>query len=319
MTPKWMKPAGRWLLGLMLTLAISGCSTDQPLAPQGNTENVADVSKYFTQPGDQVRFAARVATMDQNRRMLTCIGQPDTVTAAHNCEIVRLNNGQETPIPFSDIQIGDSVDVRGIRQQDRNVLANRLQICENGAGNYDVAFRDTIIAIDYAAGSFTVRNRAEVITVDANTIIWGQIAQFQSQAALSARPNPGQGNGDQKQLWHDTVLVFTDLAVGSIVEVKADIISPDTLLATKIKLANCAQSACLLFRSYLATVDVDAKIVTFTDQTWIGRVGQGAKLTGLLGEPLTLADFIAGDYVEVKGFPTTGDTLKICQMSKETI
>jgi hypothetical protein len=101
--------------------------------------------------------------------------------------------------------------------------------------------------------------------------------------------------------------------------VKANIVSPRILLACTIKVANCGQNACLTFSSYLASVDVAAKTVTFTDQTWIGRVGQGAKLTGLTDETLTLAHFAVGDYVSVKGFATMSDTLRIVQMSKETI
>ena len=85
-----------------MSLAISGCSSDQPLAPS-NALNSTGNANYAVAPGDQVQFTARVATTDQSRRMLTFVGQPDTVIAGQNCQIVRLNNGQDTPIPFSEI------------------------------------------------------------------------------------------------------------------------------------------------------------------------------------------------------------------------
>jgi hypothetical protein len=319
MTPRWMKPAVRMLMGALLSLAIAGCSSDQPLAP---TSTNLDGSNLATPPGDQVQFAARVSTTEQSRQMLTFVGQSDTVIAAHNCQIVRLNNSQETPIPFSEIHPGDSVNVRGARQQDRLVTANRLQVCQDSAGCYDLAFRDTIVSIDYAISSFTVKGRTEVIMVDANTVIWGQITHYPNGNTLG----DGTGNNHQYETYggkwsarFDTTLALSDLTVGSVVEVKANIVDETALLALTIKLANCGQNACLEFHSDLASVDVTTKIVTFTDQPWIGWVCQGAKLTGLSGEPLTLADFAVGDRVKVKGFATAGDSLKVCQMSKETI
>jgi hypothetical protein len=320
MTPRWMTLAGRLLVGVCMSLAISSCSNDQPLAPLSNN---LDISNYAAPPGGPVQFAARVATTDQNRQRLTFVGQPDTVVAAQNCQIVRLNNGQDTPIPFSEIHPGDSVNVQGNRQQGKNVAANRLQLCPDDTGCYDIDFRDTILTIDYANSSFTVKGRTEVITVDVNTVIWGQIIFFRGNAL-----DDGSGEGFQYQVEEknggrgrrDTTLAFSDLTVGDVVEVEANIVSPDTLLALTIKIANCGQWRPFLeFRSYLASVDVAAKTITFTDQTWIGWVCEDAELTGLSDETLTLADFAAGDYVKVKGFAATGDTLRIVQMSKETI
>jgi hypothetical protein len=34
------------------------------------------------------------------------------------------------------------------------------------------------------------------------------------------------------------------------------------------------------------------------------------------GAPITLDEFSAGDYVDVKGFPLDGDSLKNCQMAQ---
>ncbi len=321
MTAGKTKLAVMLLLGVFALLAISGCSSDQPLAPT-KALSATDDANYAVAPGDKVQFAARVATTNQDRQMLTFAGVPDTVVASHNCLIVRLKNDQETPIPFSDIHPGDSVGVEGTRQQNGNVIATRLQLCLDGAGSYDVAFRDTILTIDYANNTFTVKGRTEAITVDENTVIWGQI--IVSREPNSLGDGTGEGyqyqTGDQKNRGqHDTTLAFTDLVVGDIVEVRANIVDESTLLAVTIKVANCGQSSCLKFYSYLASIDVDTRIVTFTDQTWIGWVCNGAQLTGLSDETITLADFVVGDYVYVKGYPTTGDTLKICQMSKETI
>jgi hypothetical protein len=311
-------------LGLVSALIVTaiGCSDQSPIGPstQFNTLPVAFA------PGDPAQFAARVATINQSQQMLTFAGRNDTVVAAHNCIIVRLNNGTEAPIPFSDIKPGDSMEVNGIRQQNGYVEARHLRLCDNSGGNnYDLAFRDTIATIDYAAGTFTVAGRTELITINDNTIIWGNIIvrqpgdnnQYQHQYEYSnanLKPTPGFYS-----VQRDTALTFTDLKVGDVVEIKANIIDDATLLAVSIKIANCTDfdsDRCTQFTSTLAAVDTDARAVTFTDQPWLGVICNGTKLIGLAGETLTLSDFAAGDLVAVKGFPLEGDSLKVCQMEK---
>jgi hypothetical protein len=309
--------------GLMVLLTImAGCSGDSPLAPSALSNSSGGTMFLAPVDGESVQFAACVATADQSQRMLTFAGRSDTVIAAHTCQIVRLLNDQETPVPFADIQPGDSLQVNGVLQQNGDVLATRLRICSPGDGQYDLAFRDTIVAINYAAGSFTVAGRLETITVDDATLIWGNIItrhpgssnQYQNQEMVGggcAKANPGFYTTS-----NDTILALTDLAVGDVVEVKANIVDETTLLAVKIKLANCHQKECVVFTAALASVDVEAATVTFDGYDWSGVVCKNALLTGLDGEPLTLADFAAGEWVTVKGFPLDETTLKICEMEK---
>jgi hypothetical protein len=299
-------------------LGLLGCSDTSPLSPAGgialDPTEITDVS--YAQAGEPVQFAARVATVYQVERMLMFAGQPDTVVAAHECIIVRLNNEQETPIPFEDIQPGDSAQVNGVRMQNGSVMAHRIKICES----WDVAFRDTITSIDYSAGTFTVAGRSEVITTDSATVFWGniiirhQLNQYQNQeqsAGCLLRQNP-----EYYSTAHATPLTFTDLEVGDVVEVRADIVDGSTLLAVMVKVANCNDKECITFSANLATIDVDARTVTFDGLNWLGTVCNGARLIGLDGEELTLADFGVGDYVAVKGFPIDDQTLKVCEMVK---
>jgi len=309
------------LLGLLMAV-ITGCSGDQPTAPL--IEANSDGSTVFLAPtgGEPVQFAARVATANQERSMLTFAGRSDTVIAAHNCLIVRLNNGQETPIPFVDIKPGDSMAVEGVRQQSGYVLAHQLRVCQENGGQCDLEFRDTIITVDYAAGTFMVAGRSETILVDSGTLIWGKIivrhlgdnSQYQNRemtGGIACKENPGFYTTTS-----DTILTLTDLGPGDVVEIKANIIDENTLLAVSIKLANCNYKECSEFDATLAAVDARARIVTFDGLALVGVVCNGAKLTGLDGERLTLADFVAGELVAVKGFPLDGDTLRVCQMEK---
>lgn len=278
--------------------------------------------RIYADSGGGNQFAGRVRTMVLNQNMLTFLGKPDTVIANQNCLCVRWQNGGEAPIMFGQIKYGDSVEVTGQQSQNGFMYANKIKVCGDKTGcQYDVAFRDTVASIDYAAGTFTVNNRIETILVDSSTMIYGVIVRvFEPPTDGGTREQKGSGAGDgngYRVQSKDTVLSLTDLAVGDVLEVRAKIIDENTLLAVSITLAACnnIEKKCVEFTAALASVDVDARIVTFEGLTYIGAVCNGAKLTGLDGEPLTLADFSTGEFVAVKGFPLEGDTLKICQMT----
>jgi len=311
------------LITMISVVTLVGCSGEMPFSPSGAATDVGAVDVLPLVSGE-VQFTACVQTADQNRQMLTFTERPDTVFALHNCQIVRLNNGNETPIPFSDIHPGDSVGVQGHRQQNGYIYAYKLQLKGQSAGsNYDLAFRDTIVTIDYQAGSFTVAGRSETILVDENTVVWTNFPRWRSTTQTQMQ-NQGDTsvcltklNPDWINAGHDTLLAFSDLAEGDVVEIKANIIDESTLLAVSIKLAFCEEKTCVQFTDVLGSVDPDNRLVTFANETWIGLVCRGAKLLGADGEILTLADFSAGEAVFVKGFPTTGDSLKICLMEKQ--
>ena len=319
-----------WTIFGLLALAtlvamIGGCSRDNSVGP---TSSLSDntgwaIPSMVSAPGDSVQFEARVRTMDQNRLMLVFMGMNDTVVAAHNCEIVRLNNTGETPIPFTDIHNGDSLKINGVKQQNQYILAYKIQNYTGECFNYDLSFRDTIISIDYDAQTFTVANRSEVITIDENTAIWGTITHQIGYDNHINGDTPGSGSTG-KMIYQfmssakDTTLTFADLAIGDVVEIKANVVDEATLLAVKIKIANCLdpQQVCTQFTAPLASVDVDAKIVTWEGTAWIGLVCKGSQLLAADGTELTLADFAPGENVAVKGLPLTGDTLKVCKMQK---
>ncbi|MFH1374186.1 MAG: DUF5666 domain-containing protein [bacterium] len=301
-----------FLLGGLVAAISVGCSSESPLAPISSpiTQEARDGSGDPSLSAGNIQFDSRVATIDLAERKLTFTGASYVAIAAEDCEIVRLDGGTVTPILFSDIQVGDSARVCGILQSDSEVLANKIRIfAESECPDYDVAFRDTIATIDYAAGSFTVTGRSEVILVDDNTVIWGHT----SQALSGGGGNGGEGNVVKgMRIYYE----FTDLAVGHVVEVRADIVSLDTLLAVSIKVANCSFKKSVEFSAYLASVDVPARIVTFDGLPWIAMVCPQAALIDLDGQPLTLADFASGDFVAVKGFPLEADSLFVCLMEK---
>lgn len=306
-----------------LTLLVAGCSEDvsrvtDPLidGTVNQTDNVAPAMSV-------VQLVAQVKTIDQNQRMITFEGLPDTVIALRNCAIVRLQNDNESPIPFVNVGPGDSILVNGTRMQDGYVHAHQIQVCSGGCDGlcYDVAFRDTILAIDYGSETFTVANRTETITTDSFTLIWATVTRYysgpdQMRQHGTCEDATGEGPGNDGVMRRDTILTFTDLEVGDIVEVRASVIDSTSLLAGKIKLVACndVQQRCIEFSDYLASVDSQSGLVTFDNNSWLGMVCPSARLIGIDGLPLSLDEFSAGDFVDVKGFPLESDTLKVCQL-----
>jgi hypothetical protein len=297
------------IMGLVIFI-LAGCSQDNPLESSSTTalRNLpvledTNPEQPVSEAG-QYQFSARVQTIDCNRLMLTFYGYPDTVIASQNCQIVRYNNDNETPIPFTEIHGNDSAAVYGCQNQNGDIIATRLRLYDGeDCPFYDFAFRDTITAIDYAALTFTVAGRTETITVDSNTFIWTGVAGlFQSQGV-------GLKTGGR----FDSVLVFADLQVGDVVEVKANTVDEATLYAVKIKVANANYTACVNFEDVLASITMPKRLVTFNQLAWIGKVCQNASLIGADGEVITLQDFAVGDLVAVTG-RADGDTLRISEM-----
>ena len=89
---------------------------------------VAAVSTGHAQPEGQVKFVSTVATIDLTERTLTFTDAGYVVIAADDCEIFRMAAGVPTPVLFSDIQIGGSVKICGILQDDNTVLAYKIRI-----------------------------------------------------------------------------------------------------------------------------------------------------------------------------------------------
>ncbi len=307
-----------FLLGGLVAAISIGCSSESSFAPLSSPGTQAErdgVAGPLPTAGN-IQFNSRVASIDLAERKLTFSTVSYVAVAGDSCEIMRVESGVETPILFGDIQIDDSIRVCGLLLSESDVLADRIRIfAESECPDYDLSFRDTIAAIDYSSGTFTVTGRTEIIVVDESTVIWGMTRSF----ALSDRPDDsGNDNGKGNVYSHgqDTIYAFTDLAVGYVVAVKGNIISPDSLLAISIKVANCNLKKSVEFSAFLASVDVPSRVVTFDEVTWVGQVCPQAVLTDLLGQPLALGDFSAGDYVAVKGFPLDGDSLYICLMEK---
>ena len=304
----------RMLFSLFLSAAFVGCSADSPMSP------VPALDKPLLGENDcpscpQTSFSARVSYANQEHLRLAFADIADTLTVPQNCEMFRLVAGYQFRIQFGDIHLNDSVEVNGQRRANGEVLALRLRVMESdGSCGYDLAFRDSISSIDYAAATFTVYGRSELITVDQSTVIWGHLSgpRYTGLGGGTPRNNQNQENF-RKDL--DTLYTFTDLQPGDIVEIKANIVNESTLLATKIKIVDCNQKTCTTFEAVIAAIDPESRILTFVGLDWLASVCPKAQLVNAEGESLLLSDFPVGAQVSVKGFPDEDGTLRICVLT----
>ena len=312
------------LTGLFL-IGFMGCSQDASnqsssavTAPTLNND-----VEMVSPPATRIQFVAELASIDLDTRTLTFVDHEEVVIADEDCIVVAIVAGVEEPITLADLVVGDMVKVCGCLQEDGSVLANKLVVYSGcDFSQYDLAFRDTIISVDYEGGSFMVANRVETILVDENTAIWTVIPEMnRGDGGGDDYGDPGIGSeiGDgpdvpkrERRAYYE----FSALMVNDVVEVKAIIIDENTLLAVSVKLANSVYRQCSEFDATLADVNYVDRLVTFAENDYTGYVCPGAELYAADATVLTLEDFAAGDAVHVKGFEMDDGTFKVCVMSK---
>lgn len=283
---------------------------------QGNGTLLADrVRIRVGEDGNEVETGGRVETIDAIARTLTLRNNPTLYQIAPNAEVVQKISGTETPIDLDDIVPGDSVDVRGNAQANGSVLVDRLRLRVGFDDDFasDLEFKGEITAIDYNGSTFSVDSRPGVISVNANTFIFVKV-DFNDTVSSTAKRNGESADTRLKQR-----IQFTDLVAGDTVEVYANVTGLNTYYAVAVELEDGAfeNEQEVEFKSVLASVDANTRVVTFTTQSWIGNVHPEAALTGLNNETLLLSAFSAGQIVEVRGFAQANGDLMITEMKRD--
>ncbi|MEW5874453.1 MAG: hypothetical protein AB1752_04650 [Candidatus Zixiibacteriota bacterium] len=311
------------LAGVLMAAFGAGCSHESPFEPSIETMSSRSWESQagaLTPAGDPLQVTGRVESIDWDALRLTLAGYEHAITATEDCDIALIAQGDETPISFSEINVGDSLLACGTLLESGAVLAHRIRVfgvptCDP----IDVGFRGIIATIDYAAGTFTVADRPETILTDENTVIWTKVEVPRNGMAKTGGPGTTGPNYNHARFYsiYDSALVFSDLKVGDSVVVKAEVVDETTLLAVSIKLPGDCLVRSVVFTDELAAVDVTTRTVLFETESWIGFVCANALLTDAVGTSLTLADFAAADLVYVKGHPVSTDTLQICEMIKQ--
>lgn len=148
--------------GLSLMLGLVGCS-DNPVAPMKTSVQSGQRDFTENQVRGQVELYGRVATTDISNRSLTITGQAMTVSVNNDAEIVFKDGGSETPIPFSQIAVGDSIEVRG-SASGGTLNADRVRIRPNDNG-MEVEFGGKVEFVDTTTSQIKLLNDTRMIFV----------------------------------------------------------------------------------------------------------------------------------------------------------
>ncbi len=166
------------IITMMIAVIVVGCSKDAPLQP--STTNL--VSSARSAALSQTQFAAQIQSRVEAQRMLTFLGRPDTVIANQNCEITRLQQGQEMPASFGEVQVGDSVQVFGEQNQYGYVYAYKLRIRWQSQDSCQLISR--VATMDRDRLRLTLRDCSDTVLFDQNCACVRQTKQLEIRSQL---------------------------------------------------------------------------------------------------------------------------------------
>ena len=193
----------------------------------------------------------------------TSIKVQDTVFFVDSSTIILSH--QKTVLNFSDLKVGDEVEVRGFLRQDSTYLALYIRVENEEFEQRELEIEGAISAI--ASNSITVN--MVTFKVDSSTVIYAH-----------------EGG----------VLNFSDLKVGDQVEVKAILLSDSTYKAVRIKLENEESDNELEVAGLIDSVSTDNIIVG----GYKIYVNSQTKIYNHFKQSLTFADLKVGTFVVVK-------------------
>jgi len=172
---------------------------------------------------------------------------------------------RHTRLTFSDLQVGQRVEVKAQRQSDGSLLALRIEV-EMHMGQGEIEAKGTL----QAKGDSTITVAGLTFQVTAQTMIMGD----------EHRP-----------------LTFADLQVGQRVEVKGLRLPDGTLVALMIKLEDDALHGEIEVEGFIEAVSPTS--LTVAGITF--AIGPNTVVEGPHHLPMTLGDLAVGQRVEVEG------------------
>ncbi len=310
------KLAGKTAAAVAILAIMVGCSSNSPLAPGSDTRsNLKGGAGADNNLAAQVEFASVVASTDVALRKLTFTGNSEIAFAAADAEIVRRQSGNETSITFAEIQVGDSVEVRGNRQGDNSVLANRIRVKVEDGNNAEVEFGGRVATIDADARTITFVNNPTLINVMAGA----EIVNHDLQIAIT----------------------LSDIVPGDSVEIRGTNQPNGSVLADRVRLRSSdgAEDADVEFKGTITSIDYTAGeltvsgrsetiVVTSTTQIFakldhsehfLGKRGRGEDDGFVIGRDTAIAftSLQVGDSVEVHADIVSATSLRAVTIEVE--
>jgi hypothetical protein len=291
---------------LMFALVVLiGCSENNPLAP--SKRNSLDASTFSS-----TELYGRVAAIDPSARTMTLVDNATPIRIDSDAEVVFKDSGDETPIELTDINPGDSAEVRGVMAAG-TLMADRLRIRGSDDNNgIEMEFGGRVAAVDPVGRTIALVNNAMVITV----LPMAEIVQKNGGVELP--------------------IGLEDIALGDSLDIRGNLQGDGSLAADRVRLRVGREdfSADLEIKSTVTEIDYAngtlrvagrPELIVTDANTFIfvkvggGRNGDGSSLgrgddgqesdDDRLTMPITLTDIAVGDTVEVYADVVDASTL----------
>ncbi len=236
----WFKHPNRTVLGIFISIVMFMFSSPAPADTPDDDE--VRTRGYIQSIGtDSLVVNNRVFWVNENTR----------VKSEHHMHI-----------GFSDLKVGDYVEIEAIVLDDGRYLAREIEL-QQDPGDMEIEVEGFITAL----GRDSLVVEGITFFVDPNTMIQGE---------------------------HHTPLSFSDLQVGDYVEVKG-VLQPDsTLLATRIKVKN--RMKMFEIKGFIEAIGSDTLVVN----GWGFRVDSSTRIVDDEGESIPFDQLQVGYFVEVK-------------------
>lgn len=296
-----------------LLFALTGCSERNPLGSSADPSAANSGNGSFFGARSSVELSGHVAAVDAGARTMSLVGNATPISVDANATVVRRQHGVETPITLTEINVGDSAEVRG-SMSGSTLVADRARIQIEDTPGAEIELKGVIFAIDAIARTLSLAG-------DATNYVVSPTARI-----------------TQKMSGVSTTIELSQLASGDSVEVKGSTQADGSVLLSSIKVelehvedmrtelefmatisAIDYANGTFTVNGHPETIRTDSNTVIFMKQN-IDSSGQSAAKPvsdddgeGFKDEdlraPIAFSDLRVGDYVEVHANRVDASTL----------
>jgi hypothetical protein len=200
--------------------------------------------------------------------------------------------------------------------------SNGLNTDDVSAISSELDFSGVISSIDSSAGTLTVTTRTEMITVDANSVIFRMLnvsGDDGNPNVVAGKIIPGGPGNDHVNLRAEAI-AFSDLKVGDDVAVNANSVDANTLYAVAIEQEHTKSASAneVEFSDIIIFLDVNTREILFGFEMISGVVAPDADLRDTANVAVTLNDFIVCGPVLVRGEIQPDSSIVVNRMVMES-
>jgi hypothetical protein len=220
---------------------------------------------------DGTRLATRIKIEDRDEDEIELTGTIDSL-GMNNLTVANITffvdqatqilDNKKNPINFSDLMVGQIVEVKGVRQPDGTFLATKIQI------------------EDRIEDEVEIKGTIESLTDTTITVSGLTFRVTENTAVLDSNKNP---------------IAFSDLSIGLFVEVRGELLPGGTLVAIRIRIEDNNQNELEVKGPIdsLRTSNLFVLGINF-------QVDSNTQILDKKGIPINFSDLMVGQFVEIR-------------------